>query len=99
MTKQERRIAKEITRRLRQYEDYLDGTRKTISKNCRMCLITRVCLGCPFQCNPCTSCHTEKRHEFAGLCGETDNRPHRAIVLARYKELLKIIKKNGWRYD
>jgi hypothetical protein len=106
MTKYERRLAKAVTARLHEYEDYLAGKISTMHMNCHVCFLADGCDTCPFskdQSNCRYGCLTEARQDFADQFGyamfeEYDYSPKK-IVRARYKELLRFMKTNGWEYS
>jgi hypothetical protein len=109
-----KKLEQVITKRLHEYEDYLEGKINTMRLSCGACCAARqvviasgiedtignacLCSVCPFECE------SEYRQEFLTLVFVRDApsgfriRPPKALARARYKELLKCLKLRGWEY-
>jgi hypothetical protein len=99
MTKQEKITAKLIDARLHEYEDYLDGIITEMEPSCDLCW-TQICCSCPFCAFGAVNygCDTTARSNL--FDGSVSYRtPTKKAARARYNELIKILKHNGWQYD
>jgi hypothetical protein len=103
MIKKGRALERSVTARLHEYEDYLAGKTADMKISCDVCHDT-----CPVDCDLCPfntegvyfGCLTPAR-EAMHRCISRDRRqsPPKKVCLARYNELLRALRKNGWKYD
>lgn len=105
MIKKGRALERSVTARLHEYEDYLAGKTADMKISCDVCHDT-----CPVDCDLCPfnvdgvymGCITRARDSMIDSCSfycDGCCRPTKKTCRARYNELLRTLKKNGWKYD